>query len=55
MLENGMVLHEPEDMPEVKCPECGLPCDVLYKRGHEVLGCENCIREVDAFDELYEE
>lgn len=54
MLENGMVLYtEPEEMPEPVCPECGRVCEYLYKRDYEILGCEHCIKEVDAFEELY--
>ena len=55
MLENGMVLVEPGDMPDVYCPECGEACDTLYKRDGEILGCENCIYKVDAYDELQTE
>ena len=35
------------------CPECGEECDTLYRDRHgRVLGCENCIQKVDAWEEV---
>ena len=34
-----------------KCPICGQECDSFYKHGTEILGCDNCIRKVDSYNE----
>lgn len=34
----------------VKCPVCGEECDTVYLQGSEVIGCENCIDEQDAWE-----
>ena len=46
---NGMPGPEPD---EVECPCCGQKCESIYtdRLGWEALGCENCIRERDAWD-----
>lgn len=33
------------------CPVCGDECIIIYKQGNEVLGCENCITQDDAWEE----
>lgn len=40
---------EEEDRGAV-CPECGRACYKIYRRGAEILGCDECIDEVDADD-----
>ena len=34
-----------------RCPVCGDECAIIYKQGNEVLGCENCITQGDAWEE----
>ena len=43
---DGRVHREPT------CPVCGSLCDTLYLQGvaREVVGCEQCIRSVDAWE-----
>ena len=34
------------------CPVCGDECEKLYKDcSGEIFGCENCVEEVDAWEE----
>lgn len=42
---------------ECECPECGKVAETLYisNVNDEILGCENCIIEKDAYEVLYEE
>lgn len=40
----------PEDDRGPVCPECCRACYKIYRRGHEVLGCDACIDEEDAAD-----
>lgn len=35
-----------------RCPVCGDECIIIYKKGNEVLGCENCITQNDSWEEL---
>lgn len=44
----------PQPPPPRYCPVCGDECQTLFLRTHEIVGCENCIREEDA-EEYYEE
>lgn len=38
------------DMP--RCPECGEEVNEFYKNRHgEIIGCEECVRLVDAWSE----
>lgn len=40
---------KPEDYPH--CSICGEECDTIFRdRNREVLGCENCIDKIDAWD-----
>lgn len=33
------------------CPICGSGCEVIYRdREREIVGCENCVKEIDAWD-----
>lgn len=34
------------------CPICGEECETFYKRLNDVLGCEKCIDEVDAYEHV---
>ena len=37
------------DMAE--CPVCGSECNLYYKNeDHEIVGCENCVHEIDAWE-----
>ena len=39
----------PPDYSPILCPECGEECDVIYMDdNNNVLGCDQCIRAVDA-------
>lgn len=41
----------PQDEPDCPiCPVCGEECETLYRKGNEILGCENCIVEVNAWE-----
>lgn len=42
----------PPDEPDCPiCPVCGDECETYYRRqGNEILGCENCIVEVNAYE-----
>lgn len=34
-----------------RCPVCGEECETLYKDiNSDVVGCENCVKEVDAWE-----
>lgn len=35
---------------EPVCPVCGKDCESFYKHEHEILGCDRCIKIVDAFE-----
>ena len=38
------------------CPECGADVDELYKdRCGDIVGCENCVKRVDAWEVKDEE
>ena len=32
------------------CAICGDECETLYRQGNEIIGCENCIIEVNAWE-----
>ncbi len=36
------------------CPICGAECEKIYKWAGEIVGCEECIEEVDAWEVLDE-
>lgn len=41
----------PPDEPDYPiCPVCGEECERIYKNGNEVVGCDNCIVEVNAWE-----
>lgn len=41
----------PQDEPDCPiCPVCGEECEPLYRQGNEILGCDNCIVEVNALE-----
>lgn len=41
----------PPDEPDYPiCPVCGEECERIYKNGNEILGCDNCIVEVNAWE-----
>lgn len=40
----------PEEDIGAICPECGRACYKIYRRGREILGCDECIEELDACD-----
>lgn len=36
---------------EPVCPECGQPCDTIYKNNDGiVIGCDNCVSTHDAWE-----
>ncbi|MBE7039101.1 MAG: hypothetical protein E7398_00050 [Ruminococcaceae bacterium] len=51
MMRDGTLSDDPP-LPEIRCPLCDKECETLYKGGGEVIGCENCIERVDAYDEI---
>ena len=40
-----------EIVPDMICPHCGSSCQTYYKRGSIIVGCEECIKEVSAYDD----
>ena len=34
---------------EPRCPECGEVCETIYLRNGEAVGCEICVRAVEAW------
>ena len=42
-----------EEYPD--CPVCGKECRTIYLDGSYAIGCEHCIKEVDAADWLEEQ
>lgn len=43
---------EPKDYKVPRCPVCGEETDTLYKNIYEeIVGCDGCIRTVDAWEE----
>lgn len=43
---------EPEENP--RCPCCGEECETLYRdRAWRIVGCENCMETLDAWEYLY--
>lgn len=44
---------EPKPYKVPRCPVCGEETDTLYKNIYgETVGCDGCIRTVDAWDEI---
>lgn len=41
----------PDESRRPRCPVCGDECSIIYKQGNEILGCENCITQDDAWEE----
>ncbi len=50
-VENGMVDYTEPKYKVPVCPVCGETCRWLYKREGEVIGCDECVEEVDAWEE----
>lgn len=47
--------ESPKEKPRYLCPICYEECSTLYLGlNKEVIGCENCVSEIDA-DEYYQE
>lgn len=46
--DNPFLPNEPR---RPHCPVCGDECSIIYKQGNEILGCENCITQGDAWEE----
>ena len=45
---------ELEGVPEYigpHCPVCGEACELVYRSGGEVLGCDFCVTTMDAWEE----
>lgn len=41
----------PDERRYPRCPVCGDECTTIYKQGNEILGCDNCITQDDAWEE----
>lgn len=41
---------EPKEPEQPICPECGEECEVIYLVNGNVVGCDNCVTEKDAYD-----
>ena len=44
----------PPDYNVPVCPICGNECEIIYKYGNTVEGCDQCIDAVDAWDYMFE-
>lgn len=44
----------PTDVRWPVCPVCGENCRWIYKKDGEVIGCDECVEECDAWEELDE-
>ena len=51
MMRDGTLAKD--EPPKIECHVCGKECEIFYKADTEVIGCENCIKSVDAEAELY--
>lgn len=40
------------EAPEIECPVCGYECEIFYKAGGEIIGCDQCIEPVGAEEEI---
>lgn len=45
----------PEDYDVPICPVCGEECDTFYKQGGIILGCDECVEYVNAWQEMEDE
>jgi len=52
-LRTGYPANHKEPEPPI-CPVCGRECETVYRAGRygEIVGCDNCIIECDAWDGL---
>lgn len=41
----------PEPQPIAHCPWCGAECETFYKARGEIIGCEYCVKKLDAVEE----
>lgn len=48
-------LEAPEELAPLICPGCGSEYERGFVKGGRVIGCEHCITEEYAYDELYRE
>lgn len=46
---------EPDYIEQPICPICGDGCDTYFKRDGDIIGCENCVKAYDAWEEVNEE
>ncbi len=46
----GTLATEEEEEPV--CPVCGKKCEDFYKYNNEIVGCDMCIKKVDAYEEM---
>lgn len=40
----------PDEPRRPRCPVCGEECETIYRKGNEILGCDNCIVKVNAWE-----
>ena len=44
---------EPHEEKHPRCPFCGEECEKYYRWRHgTIIGCDNCVEEVDAWEEM---
>ena len=48
-------LSRDKEKKEPICPICGKECERFYKFGGQIIGCDMCVKEVDAYEEMTEE
>lgn len=47
--------NDPENGECPICPICEEDCETFYRQNGEIIGCENCIEEEDAWYTSYRE
>lgn len=43
-----------EEEKPVFCPICGEECESFYKLDGDIVGCDMCVENVDAYEEMTE-
>lgn len=55
-IENGMTVYTEPTRTVYRCPVCGEECETLYRTAQgDIVGCEECVETVDAWEVLGDE
>lgn len=52
MIENGMLDYKEPEVKVYLCPVCGEECETIYRKDSDILGCDNCVEAMDAWEAL---